>query len=163
MKRFFIACVSLFALGAMPEAALGAGVVQRYLIVAGANYGGVERTKLQYAVSDAERFARVFIDLGGVAPLNEIVLREPRLRDLLQALDQVSARIVAGKRAGNGGGRTELLVYYSGHADEKGLLLGDDRYSYGSLRERLDRIPADVRIAVLDACASGAFIRIKGG
>ena len=54
-------------------------------------------------------------------------------------------------------------VYYSGHADEQGLLLGDDRYSYRTLRDRLDEIPADVRIAVLDACASGAFTRIKSG
>ena len=61
------------------------------------------------------------------------------------------------------GGRTEVIVYYSGHADEKGLLLGDDRYSYRTLRDRLDQIPADVRIAVLDACSSGAFTRMKSG
>ena len=68
------------------------------------------------------------------------------------------------RRASNGGGgRTEVLLYYSGHADEHGLLLGDDRYSYRTLRDRLDEIPADVRIAVLDACASGAFTRIKSG
>ena len=39
----------------------------------------------------------------------------------------------------------------------------DDRYSYRSLREHLDSLPADVRIAVLDACASGAITRLKGG
>src|SRR5262249_36900749 len=43
------------------------------------------------------------------------------------------------------------------------LLVGDDRYSYRSLRDRLDAIPADVRIAVLDACSAGAFTRIKSG
>jgi hypothetical protein len=31
------------------------------------------------------------------------------------------------------------------------------------LRQRLDDMKADVRIAVLDACASGAFTRVKGG
>ncbi len=164
MKRFLIACASLAALAALPDAALGAGVVQRYLLVAGANSGGVDRPRLQYAVTDAERFARVLVELGGVPANNEIVLKEPRLRDFLQALDQLSARIGDAKRAAAGaGGRTEVLVYYSGHADEKGLLLGDDRYSYRSFRDRLDQIPADVRIAVLDACASGAFIRPKGG
>jgi hypothetical protein len=153
------------ALVALPETAVGAGVVQRYLLVAGANYGGLDRPRLQYAVSDAERFARVLVDLGGVAPANEIVLKEPKLRDFLQALDLLSARVAEGQRAaaGSGGGRSEVLVYYSGHADEQGLLLGEDRYAYRSLRDRLDQIPADVRIAVLDACASGAFIRIKGG
>ena len=56
-----------------------------------------------------------------------------------------------------------MLFYYSGHADEKGLLLGEDRYSYRTLRDRMDAVPADVRIAVLDACASGAITRLKGG
>ena len=165
MKRLLTACVSLVALAILPDTALATGVVQRYLLVAGANYGGPDRPRLQYAVSDAERFARVLVDLGGVPPANEIVLKEPKLRDFQQALDQLSARVAEGRRAasGNGGGRIEVLLYYSGHADEKGLLLGEDRYSYATLRDRLDQIPADVRIAVLDACASGAFIRIKGG
>ena len=69
----------------------------------------------------------------------------------------------AARASGANAPRTEVVVYYSGHADEKGLLLGEDRYSYRSLRDRLDQIPADVRIAVLDACASGAFTRVKGG
>jgi uncharacterized caspase-like protein len=131
MKWLLSACVSLVALAALPDTALCAGVLQRYLLVAGANYGGLDRPRLQYAVSDAERFARVLVELGGVAPANEIVLKEPRLRDFLQALDLLSARVTEGRRAaaGNGGGRSEVLVYYSGHADEKGLLLGDDRYS----------------------------------
>ena len=165
MKRLLTACLSLVAFGLPSDSALAAGVVQRYLLVAGANYGGRDRPRLQYAVSDAERFARVLVELGGVAPDNEIVLKEPKLRDFLQALDQLSTRVTEARRAaaGNGGGRIEVLLYYSGHADEKGLLLGDDRYSYQSLRDRLDQVPADVRIAVLDACASGAFIRIKGG
>ena len=45
----------------------------------------------------------------------------------------------------------------------RGCCWGDDRYSYRTLRDRLDQIPADVRIAVLDACSSGAFTRVKGG
>ena len=44
-----------------------------------------------------------------------------------------------------------------------GILLGDDRYAYRNLRDRLDQVPADVRIAVLDACSSGAFTRVKSG
>jgi hypothetical protein len=83
---------------------------------------------------------------------------------LLDGLDLLTRRVTeAARLAGPNAARTEVVVYYSGHADEKGLLLGEDRYSYRSLRDRLDQIPADVRIAVLDACASGAFTRIKGG
>jgi len=156
---FFLLCTVLVASAALPAA------VQRLALVAGANDGGPDRPVLKYAVSDAERFARVLLDLGGVSPANAILLRQPKLRELEQALDQLRSRIDEARRtaAGNGGGRTEVLVYYSGHADDKGLLLGEDRYSYRSLRDRLDDVAADVRIAVLDACASGAITRIKGG
>jgi hypothetical protein len=156
---FFLLCTALVASAALPAA------VQRLALVAGANAGGPDRPVLKYAVSDAERFARVLLDLGGVSPANAILLKQPKLRELEQALDQLRSRIAEARRiaASNGGGRTEVLVYYSGHADDKGLLLGEDRYSYRSLRDRLDDVAADVRIAVLDACASGAITRIKGG
>jgi Caspase domain len=141
-----------------------AGPLSRYTLVVGANNGGADRPRLQYAVSDAERFARVMVELGGVAQENEILLREPTVGELLDSLDLLSARIAQSKRSSTSeGGRTEAFLYYSGHADEKGLLLGEDRLSYRSLRDRLDEMPADVRIAVLDACASGAFTRLKGG
>jgi len=150
----------LAASALVPTSASGAGSLQRYALVVGANAGGGDRPTLQYAISDAERFARVMVDLGGVAPANEIVLKQPKLRDLADAFDLLTRRVTEGRRTA---GRTEVVMYYSGHADEKGLLLGDDRYSYRSLRDRLDQIPADVRIAVLDACSSGAFTRAKGG
>src|SRR5207253_2498641 len=34
---------------------------------------------------------------------------------------------------------------------------------YGALRKAIEAVPADVRVAVLDSCASGAFARSKGG
>ena len=138
--------------------------LQRYTLIIGANNGGADRPVLKYGVSDAERFARVMVDLGGVSPEHNTILKQPKLRDLLDGLDLLTRRVAdAARLARPGAARTEVIVYYSGHADEKGLLLGEDRYSYVSLRDRLDQIPADVRIAVLDACASGAFTRIKGG
>jgi hypothetical protein len=143
-----------------PSPAWSAGPLQRYALVIGANAGSADRPQLQYAVSDAERFARVLVDLGGVAPANQTILRQPTLRGMTEALDLLTRHVTEGRR---GGGRTEIILYYSGHADEKGLLLGEDRYSYRTLRDRLDQIPADVRIAVLDACSSGAFTRIKSG
>ena len=157
--RWGVMAVSLVLAAGPVEAA----PVQRFMLVIGANSAGADRPKLQYAVSDAERFARVLVELGGVTRANEIVLRQPTLQELMAALDQLHARVSDARRASIQPGRTEVLVYYSGHADEQGLLIGDDRYSYRALRTRLDQIPADVRIAVLDACASGAFTRIKSG
>jgi hypothetical protein len=157
--RSGVMAVSLVLAAGYVEAA----PVQRFMLVIGANSAGADRPKLRYAVSDAERFARVLVELGGVTRANEIVLRQPTLQELIAALDQLHARVRDVRRESNPPGRTEVLVYYSGHADEQGLLIGDDRYSYRALRTRLDQIPADVRISVLDACASGAFTRIKSG
>ncbi len=56
-----------------------------------------------------------------------------------------------------------MIIYYSGHSDEDGLLLGEQEYSYSDLRAQIAGLPADVRIAVLDSCASGALVRTKGG
>jgi hypothetical protein len=156
------ALLSVLLLGAPATPAGAAGTIQRFVLVIGANAGGGDRPKLQYAISDAERFARVMVELGGVPQANEVVLRQPKLKDLVDALEALSARAKEAQR-GKDAGRVEVIVYYSGHADEQGLLLGGDRYSYRTLRDRLDAIPADVRIAVLDACASGAFTRLKGG
>ncbi len=149
-------------LALLPTNAVAQSRVQRFTLIIGANLGGADRPRLQYAITDAERVARVMVELGGVDPANEIVLKQPRPSEMAEALGRLQRRVSDARRMG-GGGRTEVLLYYSGHADEQGLLLGDDRYSYRTLRDRLDEIPADVRIAVLDACASGAFTRIKSG
>jgi caspase domain-containing protein len=158
-RRFALAAALILGVLAAPVHA--AAPVQRFLLVIGANAGGGERAKLQYAVSDAERFARVMVELGGVPAAHEVVLRQPSLKDLVDAFDALNARVLDARRT-PGAGRTEVIVYYSGHADEQGLLLAGDRYSYRSLRDRLDQIPADVRIAVLDACASGASRASRG-
>lgn len=164
MKCRMIAAMVLLSLPAWSGVASAQAVLQRFALITGANSGGMDRPLLRYAVSDADRFSRVLTDLGGVGVTDSVVLKEPKVRSLVEALNWLNQRVSEARRtAGPGRSRTEILVYYSGHADEKGLLLGDDRYSYQSLRDRLDEIPADVRIAVLDACASGAFTRLKGG
>ena len=51
------------------------------------------------------------------------------------AFDAAFADIEQRLRAGNTPGvRRELLVYYSGHSDEDGLLVGRDRVGYDELR-----------------------------
>jgi hypothetical protein len=159
---------------AMMAAAVAAGAAQslppqttvrRLVLIAAANRGGEDRPPLKYALTDAERFNQVMQALGGVDPEDVVLLKQPRVGELDAALDALKPRVLAARRATRAGGavRTEVFFYYSGHADEKGLLLGNDRLSYVTLRERLESVPADVRIGVLDACASGAVTRPKGG
>lgn len=149
------------ALGVFCFASPGSGAtVKRYVLSAGANHGGDERAKLRYAISDAEAFTRVMEGMGGVDETRRILLKEPKVGDLVDALTQVRERVATSRELGD---RVELILYYSGHADESGLLIGGDRLSYQSLRDQLDAVSADVHITVLDACASGAITRIKGG
>ena len=149
----------IVALALMPDL-VESTVLRRFVLVAGANNGGSERTTLRYAVSDAENFVRVLEMMGGVAEEDVFLLREPTSAGISEALSTLKSRVAETSGVGV---RREVVVYYSGHADEKGLLLGEDRFSYQSLRGQIDDIQADVHITVLDACASGAITRLKGG
>ncbi len=137
------------------------GPVRRLALLVGVNDGGPERVRLRYAVSDARSFDKVLGELGGVAAADRRVLVDVGRAGLLEALGELRARTEAAR--GSRVSRVEVLVYYSGHSDEEGLLLKGERLGYGELRRALDALPADVRIAVLDSCASGAFARAKGG
>ncbi len=59
--------------------------------------------------------------------------------------------------------RRELIIYYSGHSDDDGLILGTERVTWDSLRQDIGDIPADVKIAIIDSCSSGSLTRAKGG
>ncbi|MBR4007958.1 caspase family protein [Fibrobacter sp.] len=134
--------------------------INRYVVAVSANYGGQGRPVLRYAESDAKSFAKVLGEMGGVQAGNVILVKEPGVAALQKQLDDLDAKIAQGK---NAAGRNEVLFYYSGHADEKGLRLGNEVYAWKELRKRIDAMSADVKIAVIDACGSGAITRLKGG
>lgn len=136
--------------------------MRRFALVAGANDGGPDRVLLRFARSDAEAFARVMQDLGAVAPGDTLLLTEPT-PDTLRAGFLSLRQMLAAAEASDPGVRREVVFYFSGHSDEQGLLLGGTRVTYREIRSEVDALRADVRIAVLDSCASGAFTRGKGG
>lgn len=134
--------------------------VRRFALVVGANDGGEERVVLRYAGTDAEAVSAVLERFGGVATGDLVRLSDPTPEQLFEAIDVMSTRIRAAR---HGGQHVQFVFYYSGHSDEQGLLLAGERVSYQELRRDVQAVPADVRIAVLDSCASGAFTRTKGG
>lgn len=131
-------------------------VVRRFVLAVGANDGGAKRETLQYAVSDAQNFVQVMETMGGVNV--GVLLSDPRIDHLEEALHALHNRVASTEAA-----RREVIIYYSGHADENGLLLGESLFSYARLRNAMDGMEAEVHIAILDACASGAITRLKGG
>jgi hypothetical protein len=142
------------------DATADATVLRRFALVASSNDGGPSRTRLRFANSDAESVGRVLASLGGVHEGDLIVVHDTSRASLEQAFATLRERLGREQRPRV---RREVFVYFSGHSDEEGLLLGIERVSYRELRQWIDALGADVRIAVLDSCASGALIRLKGG
>ena len=56
----------------------------------------------------------------------------------------------------------EVLMHIAGMEDPESRL-DESLFSYARLRNAMDRMEAEVQIAILDACASGAITRLKGG
>ncbi len=142
------------------EGAAKVSEVRRFVLVVGANDGGSERVELRYAVDDANAVASVLTEIGGLRPQDRHVLEDPTTDELLWVIGDIAAKV---KRAHKSGANVQFLFYYSGHSDEKGLLLGEQRMEYRELRKAIDVVGSDVRLAILDSCASGAFTRLKGG
>jgi uncharacterized caspase-like protein len=132
--------------------------LRRFALVAGANSGGAERAPLRFAVTDARDVADVLVELGGVAATDVSMLENPDAATLAGTIAGFAPRM-----QGDDGARVEFVFYYSGHSDEEGLLLGNERVGYRDLKAQVDALPADVRIIVLDSCSSGALTRLKGG
>jgi len=130
----------------------------RFAVVVGHNTGGHETTQLQYAEKDAEKMAALLNALGSVPAENLHALSSPTTEELRTGLAAMKARI-----AGNQAAHTELFFYFSGHADDAGLQLGEGLFHLDELRSFLKDSGADVTIAIIDACQSGAIVRDKGG
>jgi hypothetical protein len=145
---------------ARADADASAGAVRRFALIASSNDGGKERVPLRFADSDAAAMAGVLRHLGGVRG-EDVVLLPQATRARLEAAFTDLGESIARSQAGSA--RRELFVYYSGHSDEIGLLLGGELVRYREMRQWVDATGADVRIAVLDSCASGAVIRERGG
>jgi len=163
MNRACLLSAALAAFTATARAAESshdATTIRRFALIASSNDGGPSRARLRFANSDAESIGRVLGSLGGVHDADLILVREATRSRLQQAFSELKGRLGAEKRNQI---RREVFVYYSGHSDEDGLLLGGERVGYRELRQWIDGVGADVRIAILDSCASGSLIRLKGG
>jgi len=134
--------------------------IKRFAIVVGANNGGPDRIMLKYAVSDAVSLTKVLEDMGGVAPDDSILLEDPDRNTFFSQMKKLNQKINKARAEYR---RVEVIFYYSGHSDEENILIGKEKISYKEFRDAVNRMEADIRIAILDSCASGAFTRIKGG
>ncbi len=150
----------LAALLALLLATLAPAETRRIAIIVGNNAGSGDMPPLRYAESDAGKMARVMVELGEV-PQDDILLLQGRTeRELEQALTDAKERVQMYSRAPDV--RTVLIFYFSGHSDGEGLEMGRDSLPFARLKAMMAGIGADVRVAIVDACRSGAGIKEKG-
>ena len=133
---------------------------RRYAVVVGANVGGHDQEPLRFAERDAQRAAAVLRDLAGVHDEDMVLLLAPDAQRLERVLERISVRLATETSPDD---RSLIFVYYSGHADERGLRLGEGSFALDALREQVEAMPVDVRVLLVDACRSGEILRSKGG
>lgn len=140
-------------------AAFAEGALRRFAVVAGNDHGGEGTRPLFYAKDDATKIHEILLRLGGVRPEDASLLLDAGAGDLLTALGEVERKSRDARARGE---RTEIVLYYSGHARDGTLRLGESKLPFESLKSRLAQAPADARIAIFDACRSGSITRTKG-
>ena len=132
---------------------------RRFALVIGDSRGGPGTRPLHYAERDARRIHSILTRIGGVHEQDARLLTGASAGEVRAALGSLNAGIAAAKAAGE---QTVLIVYYSGHAKDGELRLGDSILPMSELHNILADAPADVRIGLIDSCQSGAFLRAKG-
>jgi len=135
--------------------AAGAETQSRRALFVGSNAAPAGLTPLRYAHSDAKKMRDVFVELGGLAPENAELLLNPNAEALRRALEAL--------RSHGGALGQQLIFYYSGHSDGSGLRLGQAQLPFSEVRAFLRDERAQVRVAFLDSCRSGAVSQTKGG
>ena len=154
---------ALVVVGALaPQAASAQGAAQRYAVVIGANLGEPDEVPLRYAERDATRVADVLGGVGQVPVENLVTLLGQDAETVERVLTDVNARI-AQRRASEPGSDALLMVFYSGHADARGVHLAGSRLTFKRLRALMSGSAANLRVLVIDACRSGSVTRVKGG
>jgi hypothetical protein len=132
---------------------------RRFAFLVGANNGGEDRVRLRYAVDDAQAIQVVLEKMGGILPADSRFLKEPNKETFFKEIRALAEDVGQAKENFR---RVEVIFYYSGHSDEESFFLGSDRVSYKEFRDVITSLKADVRIAIVDSCASGALTLPKG-
>ncbi|MGK0362655.1 MAG: hypothetical protein ACI9U2_004976, partial [Bradymonadia bacterium] len=150
----WIARMSWLALGVL-LAAPAVAETRRFGLFVGSNGAPAGRESLRHAEADALRLRRVFVDVGQMAESDTQVLQSPTGAQIVAGLQDLARRAAAHPDA-------VVVFYYSGHADERALLLGSGQLRLEQLRAELDAVPGGLALHIIDACRSGTLARSKG-
>lgn len=146
--------------GSATDSVIAADAAHRVAILSWSSTGARGKTPLTGTRNDATGMGEVLHELGGVASTDLIRLDAPDTSALLAAFRDAAERFRGDSVAGI---QSVLLYYHAGHANPLGLELGDQLLPWSRLREAVAGTGARIRVAAVDACASGALLRTRGG
>jgi Caspase domain len=146
-------------LATAPAPSARAETLHRFAVIAGNDRGGSDTRPLLYAAADAHKVYDILTRLGGVRAEDANLIVDGSAADVEGALARIEGQATAAARRGE---HTALFFYYSGHAKDGALRLGDSRLPIDALKALIAAAPVDIRIAILDSCRSGAMTRSKG-
>jgi hypothetical protein len=132
---------------------------RRFALLVGNDGGGADTRPLRYAAEDARKVRAVLTQLGGVAPSDAVLLVNQSANEVWRTLAGLEARIADARAHGD---RALLIFYFSGHAKDGELRLGESRIRLDDIRGRLSSGMADIRVGIIDSCRSGIVNRTKG-
>lgn len=146
MKTKFIAvCFLLFTIAPTASA--------RVLVIAmGANTSVDKAAKpLEYAVSDAEEFAAAMAKVGAIPERDIMKFANPRISEFKDALQ----RIKEGAKKSSEQALSKIIVFFSGHADERGLHFKDGFFEKKGLQDLMASLGARTSVVIIDSCFAG--------
>lgn len=133
----------------------------KYAVVIGNNQGHDPDRTLRFAEQDATKFYETLVELGGFQEANAVLLLGADAATASRALTQMEKRATV--HSGDAATKVLFIVYYSGHAEGDVLELGGSSLPMANVLKYMRDSSADVRLAFLDACRSGALVTMKGG
>jgi hypothetical protein len=131
----------------------------RFALFVGNNQGGAGTRPLEYAVEDARKMHTVLTQIGSIHPEDAVLLSNQSANNVLAAMAAMEGRLAMAKARGE---NTLFIFYYSGHAKDGALRLGESQMDLATFKNRLATFPADIRIGIIDSCRSGIVNRLKG-
>ncbi len=158
MTRWLHGLLGALLLAALVVPGTARADVRRFGLLIANNDGPKGTVPLLFAHQDLARMEGVLRELGGFESRDLVTVTAAQRRQVLTAFGGLRDRIAEARAAGD---EVVFLFYYSGHADGEALMLGPGQLRFDELERMLDTSGADVKLAIVDACHSGALTRTK--
>ena len=129
----------------------------RVLVSIGNDRGLAGEEPLRYAARDARRVARLLNAIGRTRSDETLTLTNRGPEAIAKALDR-ARRLASARHARD----VSFVLYFSGHGDQQHLHLDGKRLAMSRLEQLVRRVPASLRLMIIDACRTAGGSRPKG-